>query len=92
MYFCRHIDEQGRLHSVRLLTIRGNLPTLFKPFVPVSSVYMIEDVVVDPKTQTMHVHTVRFPTAQLDITSSSLLLSGFDVMTVFGMCLRRIST
>ena len=53
----RFIDESGKLHSRRLLTISGNLPSIFRPFVPVRSVYMLEDVVVDAAAQTMEVNT-----------------------------------
>mmetsp|Transcript_39659 Transcript_39659/g.93946 ORF Transcript_39659/g.93946 Transcript_39659/m.93946 type:complete len:275 (+) Transcript_39659:111-935(+) len=54
----RYIDSEGRLHSRRLLTMSGNLPAIFRPFVPVRAVHMVETVVVDPVKQTMHVETV----------------------------------
>uniref|UniRef100_A0A7S4PQ21 PRELI/MSF1 domain-containing protein n=1 Tax=Guillardia theta TaxID=55529 RepID=A0A7S4PQ21_GUITH len=30
----RYLDDAGRLHSKRLLTMRGSLPAIFQPFVP----------------------------------------------------------
>eukprot|EP00960_Hanusia_phi_P025342 744177-Hanusia_phi.AAC.1 len=53
----RYLDDAGRLHSKRLLTMRGSLPMIFQPFVPVRSVYMLETVVVDAKKQIMTVET-----------------------------------
>lgn len=53
----RHVDEEGRLHSTRVLSMGGNLPTIFLPFVPVKLVHMLETVVVDPQRQTMTVET-----------------------------------
>lgn len=53
----RHVDEEGRLHSTRLLSMGGNLPTIFLPFVPVKLVHMLETVIVDPQRQTMIVET-----------------------------------
>ncbi|KAJ1479661.1 PRELI-like family-domain-containing protein [Baffinella frigidus] len=53
----RHIDEEGRLHSTRLLTMKGSLPAFIQPFVPVRQMHMLETVVVDPATQQMSVTT-----------------------------------
>ncbi|EKX36894.1 hypothetical protein GUITHDRAFT_165609 [Guillardia theta CCMP2712] len=53
----RYLDDAGRLHSKRLLTMRGSLPAIFQPFVPVRSVYMLETVVVDAEKQIMTVET-----------------------------------
>ena len=53
----RHIDDQGRLHSQRLLSMMGNIPSIFRPFVPLRPVYMLESVVVDPERQLMTVNT-----------------------------------
>ena len=53
----RHVDENGRLHSRRLLSMGGNLPAIFRPFVPVKLVHMLETAVVDPVAQTMTVET-----------------------------------
>ena len=53
----RHVDEHGRLHSKRLLSMGGNLPAFIKAFVPVKHVHMLETVVVDPVSQTMTVET-----------------------------------
>jgi len=53
----RHVDEHGRLHSLRLLSMGGNIPSLFAAFVPMKCVHMLETVVVDPVTQTMTVET-----------------------------------
>eukprot|EP00287_Rhodomonas_sp_CCMP768_P002300 CAMPEP_0196738616 /NCGR_PEP_ID=MMETSP1091-20130531/15904_1 /TAXON_ID=302021 /ORGANISM="Rhodomonas sp., Strain CCMP768" /LENGTH=293 /DNA_ID=CAMNT_0042082593 /DNA_START=299 /DNA_END=1178 /DNA_ORIENTATION=+ len=36
----------------------GNLPAIFRPFVPVSAVHMLETVIVDPVKKEMHVETV----------------------------------
>jgi hypothetical protein len=30
----RHVDEYGRLHSKRLLTIEGGIPWVFQRFIP----------------------------------------------------------
>ena len=53
----RYLDAEGRLHSKRLLSMSGNLPAIFKPFVPVRSIYMLETVVVDAERQIMTVST-----------------------------------
>jgi hypothetical protein len=53
----RHVDAEGRLHSTRLLSMGGSLPAVFRPFVPVKLVHMLETVVVDPQRQTMTVET-----------------------------------
>jgi hypothetical protein len=53
----RHVDEHGRLHSTRLLSMGGNLPSFIKAFVPMKHVHMLETVVVDPATQIMTVET-----------------------------------
>ena len=53
----RHIDEEGRLHSTRLLTMKGSLPAFIQIFVPVRQMHMLETVVVDPTTQQMWVST-----------------------------------
>jgi hypothetical protein len=53
----RYIDDQGRLHSQRLLSMMGNIPAIFRPFVPLRPVYMVETVVVDPESQLMTVST-----------------------------------
>lgn len=53
----RHVDEHGRLHSTRLLSMCGNLPCFIKAFVPMKHVHMLETVVVDPVTQIMTVET-----------------------------------
>lgn len=53
----RYVDAAGNLHSTRLLTLTGNLPSIFRPFVPVRNIYMIEHVVVNADEQRMEVHT-----------------------------------
>jgi hypothetical protein len=53
----RHVDTAGNLHSTRLLTLQGNLPAIFRPFVPVRCIYMLEHVVVNAEKQTMEVRT-----------------------------------
>jgi len=53
----RHIDEEGRLHSTRLLTMKGSLPAFIQAFVPVRRMHMLETVIVDPKTEQMWVST-----------------------------------
>ena len=53
----RHIDEEGRLHSTRLLTMKGSLPAFIQAFVPVRRMHMLETVIVDPKTERMWVST-----------------------------------
>mmetsp|Transcript_56071 Transcript_56071/g.137536 ORF Transcript_56071/g.137536 Transcript_56071/m.137536 type:complete len:209 (+) Transcript_56071:221-847(+) len=53
----RHVDAEGRLHSTRLLTMRGNIPSFIKPFVPTRNFYLLEEVVVDADAQSMQVHT-----------------------------------
>jgi hypothetical protein len=54
----RKVDETGRLHSTRLLTMRGNVPIIFSPFFGNSRpIYLLEQVVVDIKNKTMEVKT-----------------------------------
>lgn len=53
----RYVDEQGRLHSRRILSMGGNLPAVFARFVPVKLVHMLETAIVDPVAQTMTVET-----------------------------------
>mmetsp|Transcript_7602 Transcript_7602/g.16323 ORF Transcript_7602/g.16323 Transcript_7602/m.16323 type:complete len:190 (+) Transcript_7602:75-644(+) len=68
----RHIDEDGRLHSKRLLAMSGNIPAIFRPFVPLRPVFMLETVIVDPERQLMTVHTTNINMTELvNATSNS---------------------
>lgn len=55
-YISRHLDEQGRLHTERLLTCQQPIPSLFAKFFSVGqspASIMYEQSVVDPKTREM---------------------------------------
>jgi hypothetical protein len=43
----RKVDERGRLHVSRLVTMLGNPPRLFKPFFGTKPFFLLETVVVD---------------------------------------------
>ena len=66
----RYIDDDGRLHSQRLLSIMGNIPAIFRPFVPLRPIYMLETVVVDPERQMMTVNTQNINMTELVIATS----------------------
>ena len=66
----RCIDEQGRLHSQRLLSMMGNIPAIFRPFVPLRPVYMLETVMVDPVRQVMTVSTQNINMTEYVIATS----------------------
>ena len=50
----RSVDEKGRLHSKRLLTMLGNPPRLFRPFFGRQPFFLMESVVIDMKLQVSH--------------------------------------
>ena len=52
------VDEKGRLHSKRLLTMQGKVPTIFSPFFGYSRpIYLLEQVMVDMDNNVMEVKT-----------------------------------
>jgi hypothetical protein len=79
----RSIDSDGRFHSQRLLCMLGNVPMLFRPFVPLRPVYMLETVMVDPDNKLMTVNTRNINMADLvDATSHSRFGEESDIVTV----------
>lgn len=49
----RYVDDEGCLHSTRLLLKRGKLPAWGAKILNINETYIIEDSVVDPKTMQM---------------------------------------
>lgn len=55
----RHIDEQGRLHSTRLLLKTGGsaVPSWLQSLIKSREAYVLEVSMVDPRGETMETHT-----------------------------------
>ncbi|KAH3661232.1 hypothetical protein OGAPHI_006639 [Ogataea philodendri] len=54
----KHIDSEGRLHQTKLVMKAGRLPKWVKPFLgKISTSWIIERTVVDPKNKTMQTYT-----------------------------------
>lgn len=49
----RYIDQQGRLHSTRLILKRGKLPAWGARILNISETYVIEESIVDPHNRVM---------------------------------------
>eukprot|EP01027_Heterolobosea_sp_BB2_P011128 GEZU01016230.1.p1 GENE.GEZU01016230.1~~GEZU01016230.1.p1 ORF type:complete len:185 (-),score=27.26 GEZU01016230.1:160-714(-) len=52
--------ETGKLITRRLITAKSNIPSVIQPFVGKLNdfrCYMLEDTVIDPKTETLEMHT-----------------------------------
>lgn len=52
-----YIDDDGKLHQIKLIRKTGKLPQFIKPFLgKITTSWIIENTVVDPKTQEMHTY------------------------------------
>ncbi|KAJ1495725.1 PRELI-like family-domain-containing protein [Baffinella frigidus] len=53
----RRVDEDDRLHSRRLLTMYGQLPAVLRPLFGPKPLYLVEEVIVDPKRRELEIRT-----------------------------------
>mmetsp|Transcript_48428 Transcript_48428/g.128149 ORF Transcript_48428/g.128149 Transcript_48428/m.128149 type:complete len:281 (-) Transcript_48428:85-927(-) len=66
----RYVDADGKLHSKRLLSMSGNIPTIFRPLIPFRYAHLLETVVVDPVARVMTVSTKNLNMADLLVATS----------------------